>query len=183
MPAKRCRSPYTCPACGVVFEMSPSRAAEQLFCSNECRQSPAAARVRLAKKVVVDEATGCWNWTGGIDSHGYSVASRSGKTVSGHRLSYELHVGQIPDDRELDHLCRNRRCVNPQHLEAVDRRTNILRGTTPKVLRRHEILGTKKCACGRAAIYWNGAAAFCRECNLTRDLATPDVRDLFGGPR
>lgn len=48
--------------------------------------------------------------------------------IYAHRLSYELFVGPIPDGYELDHLCRNRGCVNPAHLEAVTHRVNVLRG-------------------------------------------------------
>jgi hypothetical protein len=48
-----------------------------------------------------------------------------------HRLAYELFVGPIPEGQTIDHLCRNRPCVNPGHLEVVDMRTNLLRGSSP----------------------------------------------------
>src|SRR5271169_1973258 len=71
----------------------------------------------------------CWTWTGPIEkSQGYGVFSCSGKSLRAHRVGYELTKGPIPPDRQLDHLCRNRGCPNPNHLEAVSRLLNILRG-------------------------------------------------------
>lgn len=74
----------------------------------------------------------CWNWTGAIH-HGYGNfyvgGGRANRTTTGaHRFAYELLVGPIPEGLDLDHLCRNRRCVNPDHLEPVTRGENVLRG-------------------------------------------------------
>src|SRR5450755_3951408 len=67
----------------------------------------------------VDKQTdGCWVWTGALRT-GYGTLSVSGKNVPAHRFSYELLVGIIPDGLQIDHLCRNRACVNPEHLEPV----------------------------------------------------------------
>lgn len=68
----------------------------------------------------------CWIWLGAISGHGYGKFSRDHLAV--HRLSYEFHKGPIPTDHTLDHLCRVRSCVNPNHLEAVTRGENVLRG-------------------------------------------------------
>lgn len=87
----------------------------------------------------VQRSEGCWPWHGSINRGGYGVLTlggREGKKVYAHRLSYELHVGPIPEGLELDHLCRNRRCVRPDHLEAVTRRTNTIRGVGPALLAR-----------------------------------------------
>lgn len=74
---------------------------------------------------------GCWQWTAGKDYLGYGrFQIASYKNVVAHRVSYERFVGPIPEGLELDHLCRNRGCVNPEHLEPVDHRTNVLRGTS-----------------------------------------------------
>lgn len=76
----------------------------------------------------------CWEWPGTISAAGYGTLRSGGKKVYAHRLSYELHKGPIPCGLEIDHLCRNRKCANPAHLEAVSRRENILRGDGPRLL-------------------------------------------------
>lgn len=73
-------------------------------------------------------ADGCWNWTGSGRGHGYGGFTIGDDDVYAHRVSFMLFYGAIPPDRELDHLCRNRRCVNPSHLECVNHRENVLRG-------------------------------------------------------
>lgn len=80
---------------------------------------------------VAKRPDGCWEWLGARVSRGYGQLG-SGMAepthVAAHRYSYALHRGPIPPGAELDHLCRNRWCVNPDHLEPVTHRENILRG-------------------------------------------------------
>lgn len=78
----------------------------------------------------VDKTDSCWNWTAALNHYGYGVVRVEKRARMAHRHIYELLVGPIPERRDLDHLCRNRRCVNPAHLEPVSRRTNLLRGQT-----------------------------------------------------
>lgn len=61
---------------------------------------------------------GCWNWEGNLNKAGYGRFSFMNERWLAHRVSYELFVGPIPNEA-LDHLCRNPRCVNPDHLEPV----------------------------------------------------------------
>jgi hypothetical protein len=81
-------------------------------------------------RVVVGE-DGCWNWTGAL-SRGYGNLKWRGRTTKAHRVAFLLFRGEFTEGLTLDHLCRNRRCVNPAHLEEVTNRENILRSpTTP----------------------------------------------------
>lgn len=70
----------------------------------------------------------CWVWQGSTNKDGYGRTWTPERQKGAHRASYELMIGPIPGDLDLDHLCRNRSCVNPTHLEPVTTRENILRG-------------------------------------------------------
>lgn len=78
---------------------------------------------------VIDTTTGCWIWRGYTNP--YARARINGLKKLVHVAAYELKYGPIPFDLELDHLCRNPSCVNPDHLEAVSHRENVLRGSSP----------------------------------------------------
>ncbi len=71
---------------------------------------------------------GCWEWKAALTTSGYSEFSSKRTRLLGHRVAYEQVNGLVPRGLTLDHLCRNRRCVNPDHLEPVTNRENILRG-------------------------------------------------------
>jgi hypothetical protein len=70
---------------------------------------------------------GCWEWTGTKFPHGYGKLTLAKRSLYPHRVSYEIHKGRIPKGLHIDHLCRNRGCCNPEHLEAVTCRENIMR--------------------------------------------------------
>jgi HNH endonuclease len=92
---------------------------------------------------------GCWLWTAGLDTAGYGkIYVSRGKITSAHRISYELSIGTIQSGMDLDHLCRVPRCVNPDHLQPVTRRENVLRGQQPNVLQRRERLQRNSCKNG-----------------------------------
>ena len=76
----------------------------------------------------VNHETGCWEWQGSMVENGYGVVSVNGANIKAHRRYYEVLVGPIPPGLDLDHLCRNRACVNPDHLEPVTRSVNLIRG-------------------------------------------------------
>lgn len=81
---------------------------------------------------------GCWVWHGSHNGVGYGELRIAGRKVYAHRWSYEHHVGPIPDGLQIDHLCRNPACVNPEHLEPVTPTENVRRGDAarPKPERR-----------------------------------------------
>lgn len=85
---------------------------------------------RFWSKVDKDGPNGCWVWTAGKTGWGYGAFKIAGKQRPAHIVSYELVVGPVPTGLELDHLCEVISCVNPEHLEAVDHRTNMLRTAT-----------------------------------------------------
>lgn len=122
----------------------------QRFCSLRCRTRPKKTEAdRFWPKVEKNGPTPdyrpglgpCWLWTGSRDTLGYGkfrpfpFPTTNGSTVHlAHRWAYETLVGAIPDGLQLDHLCRNPRCVNPVHLEPVTHRENILRGVGPTAI-------------------------------------------------
>lgn len=69
----------------------------------------------------------CWEWQGCINDSGYGTIHFRGKSHGAHRVAYHLTHGEIPNDVELDHLCRNRRCCNPRHLEPISHDENMRR--------------------------------------------------------
>lgn len=76
---------------------------------------------------LVRSPSGCWEWTGS-GSDGYGLVRVDGRTVPAHKAVYELLVEPVPEGLQLDHLCRNRRCCNPAHLEPVTPLENTRRG-------------------------------------------------------
>jgi hypothetical protein len=78
----------------------------------------------------VEKTDGCWIWRGAVSSTGYGTVSRKLPTrhkLPAHRVAYEQMVGPIPEELEIDHLCRNKLCVNPAHLEPVLHAENVRR--------------------------------------------------------
>lgn len=72
----------------------------------------------------------CWEWTSYVDKNGYGRFFINGKHQQAHRVSYEDKFGKIPEGLVINHLCRNRKCVNPKHLEVVTQKVNIQKGLT-----------------------------------------------------
>jgi len=92
-------------------------------------------KTRFFEKVQVpDTADGCWLWAGATDKKtGYGRIKIDGRAAMAHRVSYELRAGSISDGLHIDHLCRVRNCVNPDHLEPVTSQVNTIRGIGPQL--------------------------------------------------
>jgi hypothetical protein len=103
------------------------------------RGIPPDVRFRMKYRV---SPSGCWEWTGSDTGKGHKLRygrfrpDSKGRLLLAHRYAYERFVGPIPEGLELDRLCRNTLCVNPEHLEPVTRRVNVLRGTSPNAANR-----------------------------------------------
>lgn len=80
--------------------------------------------VRLLDKTAFNTKTGCWEWTAAQTPGGYASFHVKGLAHAAHRVAYLLMTGPIPDGLHLDHLCRNKLCVNPDHLEPVTQAEN-----------------------------------------------------------
>lgn len=103
--------------------MTPERNLRMLFNST--------LPLRFWNKLYADPS-GCWLWRGALTTLGYGTFGSP--TRSAHRIIYEALIGPIPDGLTIDHLCRNRACENPWHMEPVTQRENTLRGIGPSAI-------------------------------------------------
>lgn len=117
----------------------------------------------------VDASGDCWEWTGAVSQYGYGLTRHGGySTRMAHRALWSELVGPIPKDMTIDHLCRNKLCVNPDHLEVVTMQVNQLRGYSPAgknarkthCKRGHPLSGDN--------IYRYGTQRICKQCLLLR---------------
>jgi hypothetical protein len=134
-------------------------------------------RIERFMAKVVKQDDGCWLWTGAKSKNGYGIAWDGTRTLVAHRFAYRHFVGAIPEGLDLDHLCRNRACVNPTHLEPVTRRVNALRGVAPTVLLH------KAGMCKRGHLmtpentyYWRGKPKSCRICTKANSKRSSEER-------
>jgi hypothetical protein len=71
---------------------------------------------RLLNKIKVNEVTDCWEWQAASNNIGYGFIRDEGKMRTAHRVSYEQHIGPIPQGKQVLHTCDNPKCINPAHL-------------------------------------------------------------------
>lgn len=128
-------------------------------------KSAKASEERFWSKV--DKTEGCWNWKGGKFTEGYGRFGIGNKDRYAHRVAYEMLVGSVPKGLVIDHLCRNRICVNPAHMEVVTNEENLRRGL-PSICEqmaakvyctRGHLLSRENCYPDRFALGW-------RDCKL-----------------
>lgn len=125
----------------------------------------------FSKRITVT-ATGCWQWTGALTRDGYGVMTVDRRPYRAHRFSYEAYVGTIPGGLELDHLCRNRACVRPSHLEPVTAQLNQRRGFSPTGINSRAEQCGRGHAFTEANILWMSSRGRprpyrrCRACNI-----------------
>ena len=127
----------------------------------------APAAERFWPKVDKEHPSGCWVWTASLSDTGYGNFRLVGANVQAHRWSYTELVGPIPNGLVIDHLCRNRSCVNPSHMEVVTRRVNNVRGGSPAAI------NFAKTHCIRGHDDWRVSNSKghrqCRECKRMHD--------------
>lgn len=121
---------------------------------------------RFWDKVERGEPSACWPWLASLNSDGYASFWLDGRQHRAHRLAYEALVGPIPDGLLLDHLCRVRHCVNPDHLEPVTNAENTRRGLCGRLVT--ECRQGHPYTAENTYIKTNG----CRDCKTCRALGT-----------
>lgn len=135
------------------------------------RRAPRGSTIEERLIPYIGDLDACWVGHWKPQQHGgYVVIGAGGRLRLIHRVAYELLAGPIPGGLELDHLCRNRACFNPAHLEPVTGRVNVLRGFGPAAKNARK----KKCVHGHAFTAANiyvskgGRIRVCRRCTLDR---------------
>ena len=135
---------------------------------------------RILVKIALNVDTGCWEWTASRNNRGYGkigVGGAAGGMQYAHRVVYELLVGPIPERHEIDHLCRVRHCVNPEHMETVTHAENVARSMHPNIVAHrtgvcvsglHEMTGDN--------LYINPGSGL-RCCRACRDIRRRGNRD------
>lgn len=130
------------------------------------RRWPVGTEAKWERVLSLIDAGDCWEWTGYRDTQGYGGIWWDGRQWKAHRFIYTRLVGAIPVGLEPDHLCRNRGCVNPDHIELVTHQVNSLRSPTAS-----SAVNARKTHCPRGHRYdgrLGSGARYCRTCARAR---------------
>ena len=144
----------------------------------------------LEDKYIPEPNSGCWLWTSSLDRHGYGQINIKGTSKRAHRIVYERLVGPIPAGLVLDHTCRVRSCVNPDHLEPITVSENLRRGISPSAhaARQTHCIHGHEFSAENTRLYTHikgGTIRICRSCERTRqqrDNNLPILRASFSNP-
>lgn len=126
---------------------------------------------RFFSKIQLNNQTGCWEWTAS-KGKGYARFNPSGKSLEAHRWIYEELVGEIPTGLHIDHLCRLRHCVNPDHMEPVTNWENMMRGESivaKRARQTHCSRGHLLAGENISLVYFNGKHRRCLQCHALRE--------------
>jgi hypothetical protein len=125
---------------------------------------PLAERFVSKVKEPFDAHNDCWLWTGVTDRKGYGKIYAHGKMQKAHRISYELFNGLIPREYDIDHLCKNRKCVNPSHLQTLARQEHYGQG------HREQTHCLKGHPFDEVNTYYSSGHRWCRICRRNAEL-------------
>lgn len=169
-------TPQQRPALHVIPQ--PTTEPAQHDCAGDLSLSATPGRIANFWRKVEQTDDGCWTWGATITPLGYGAFYFEGAMRPAHRFAYRLFVGPIAEGMELDHLCRNRACVNPAHLEQVTHRENTLRGETVTAInaaKTHCHVGHPLHGDNLYVVPGTGARN-CRECKRTANARSQRLR-------
>lgn len=138
---------------------------------------------QIEQYIIPEPNSGCWLWLGGLrdSKEGYGAMGWAGKTQRVHRLVYNLLRGKVASQLDVDHLCRNRICCNPDHLEPCTRKVNVLRGegVAPKNLAKTHCPQGHKYNSENTYVWQE--QRFCRTCHKKHIATSAVKRKILAG--
>lgn len=138
-----------------------------------------STRERFDAGFIPEPNTGCWLWMMAVNPDGYGRFGKDGRTKNAHRAAWELYRGPIPTGMQIDHICRVRSCVNPDHLRLVSIATNVTENSlSPTAINKQKETCPR---CGGGFTY-HSKGRFCRPCRnatVRRKRSTPEWRERY----